>query len=169
MSSDLAERLLAAIEKRAADARAHLAVLRDLEVNPQARRPRLRACVEAWPGCAEGEYDPRCCRFPKSCSCDIYSDEHVLPEWLEEVEPTTVSAGDSSAAADLRRCEADKRIVQRYQDAEQQYHGILELFVQYGPPDALARTLMELHKQSYDALSAVLVDLAEGYGLKVTT
>lgn len=25
-------------------------------------------CVEEWPGCADGEYDPRCCRFPKSCS-----------------------------------------------------------------------------------------------------
>lgn len=29
---------------------------------------REQACVEAWPGCASGEYDPRCCRFPKSCS-----------------------------------------------------------------------------------------------------
>jgi hypothetical protein len=27
------------------------------------------ACVERWPGCAEGEYHPDCCRFPKSCSC----------------------------------------------------------------------------------------------------
>lgn len=26
-------------------------------------------CVEAWPGCFSGGYDPRCCRFPKSCSC----------------------------------------------------------------------------------------------------
>jgi hypothetical protein len=28
-------------------------------------------CVEAWPGCTQGDYDPRCCRFPKSCSCEI--------------------------------------------------------------------------------------------------
>ncbi len=27
------------------------------------------ACVERWPDCAVGEYNPACCRFPKSCSC----------------------------------------------------------------------------------------------------
>ena len=26
-------------------------------------------CVEGWPECDDGAYDPRCCRFPKSCSC----------------------------------------------------------------------------------------------------
>lgn len=26
-------------------------------------------CVAAWPECQSGGYDPRCCRFPKSCSC----------------------------------------------------------------------------------------------------
>lgn len=26
-------------------------------------------CVEQWPECFSGGYDPRCCRFPKSCSC----------------------------------------------------------------------------------------------------
>jgi len=26
-------------------------------------------CVERWPDCHSGGYDPRCCRFPKSCSC----------------------------------------------------------------------------------------------------
>lgn len=26
------------------------------------------ACVARWPDCEEGTYDPRCCRFPKSCS-----------------------------------------------------------------------------------------------------
>lgn len=25
-------------------------------------------CVKAWPECASMEYDPACCRFPKSCS-----------------------------------------------------------------------------------------------------
>lgn len=29
---------------------------------------RFKACVEAWPECESGLYDPRCCRFPKSCS-----------------------------------------------------------------------------------------------------
>lgn len=26
------------------------------------------ACVERWPECEDGAYDPRCCRFPKPCS-----------------------------------------------------------------------------------------------------
>jgi hypothetical protein len=26
-------------------------------------------CVAQWPDCQDGAYDPRCCRFPKSCSC----------------------------------------------------------------------------------------------------
>ena len=28
-------------------------------------------CVASWPDCYEGGYDPRCCRFPKSCSCEV--------------------------------------------------------------------------------------------------
>lgn len=32
---------------------------------------RLPGCVERWPECASGEFDPRCCRFPKSCSADV--------------------------------------------------------------------------------------------------
>lgn len=50
---------------------------------PQPRR-RLRACVEAWPDCSTGDYHPSCCRFPKSCSCTAYSDEHVTDADLEE-------------------------------------------------------------------------------------
>ena len=45
---------------------------------------RLRACVELWPECAEGEYNPHCCRFPKSCSCTIYDLELLQPEDLED-------------------------------------------------------------------------------------
>lgn len=33
-------------------------------------------CIVTWPECEEGKYDPRCCRFPKSCSCWI-SEEHL--------------------------------------------------------------------------------------------
>ena len=32
---------------------------------------RLPECVERWPECEEGAYDPQCCRFPKSCSCTV--------------------------------------------------------------------------------------------------
>lgn len=44
---------------------------------------RLKSCVENWPGCYEGGYDPSCCRFPKSCSCTIYDPERVKEEDLE--------------------------------------------------------------------------------------
>lgn len=38
---------------------------------PSEPQPRDPACVEAWPECEDGMYDPRCCRFPKSCSCSV--------------------------------------------------------------------------------------------------
>lgn len=46
-------------------------------------RRRLRACVENWPDCATGEYNPSCCRFPKSCSCTVYDDDRVTDADLE--------------------------------------------------------------------------------------
>lgn len=33
------------------------------EVDPQ--------CLERWPECVDGAYDPQCCRWPKSCSCEV--------------------------------------------------------------------------------------------------
>lgn len=47
------------------------------------RRPRLKACVERWPACSTGDYNPACCRFPKSCSADIYDAETISPADLE--------------------------------------------------------------------------------------
>lgn len=44
---------------------------------------RLRVCVDAWPECEEGAYDPRCCRFPKSCSCTVYDEAQVSEADLE--------------------------------------------------------------------------------------
>jgi hypothetical protein len=35
---------------------------------PDTRNPE---CVTAWPDCYDGGFDPRCCRFPKSCSCEV--------------------------------------------------------------------------------------------------
>ena len=37
-----------------------------VEPKPDSRDPE---CVKKWPECESGGYDPRCCRFPKSCSC----------------------------------------------------------------------------------------------------
>ena len=36
------------------------------EAMPDTREPE---CVKRWPECESGGYDPRCCRWPKSCSC----------------------------------------------------------------------------------------------------
>jgi hypothetical protein len=36
-------------------------------------------CVQRWPECEDGAYDPRCCRFPKNCSCGPRSVRHSLP------------------------------------------------------------------------------------------
>lgn len=47
-------------------------------------KPRLRACVEAWSECSTGEYNPACCRFPKSCSATVYDPERVTDADLEE-------------------------------------------------------------------------------------
>jgi hypothetical protein len=49
---------------------------------PKPKR-RLRECVEAWPAAETGGYDPRCCRWPKSCSASVYDPERVADEDLE--------------------------------------------------------------------------------------
>lgn len=50
------------------------------EITEEARpKPKLKlvderhaACVAEWPECSSGDYDPRCCRFPKSCSAGSF-------------------------------------------------------------------------------------------------
>lgn len=44
---------------------------------------RLRTCVENWPECRSGEYNPKCCRFPKSCSCTVYNPDTIAEVDLE--------------------------------------------------------------------------------------
>lgn len=40
--------------------------------DPKKRRyPRWAECIAAWPECEEDAYHPNCCRFPKSCSCEM--------------------------------------------------------------------------------------------------
>lgn len=41
------------------------------EVKRRFTRQKHAACLERWPECESGEYNPACCRFPKSCSCEI--------------------------------------------------------------------------------------------------
>jgi transcriptional regulator with XRE-family HTH domain len=53
----------------------HIATLHNSTIDPlvfqwiDPENNRDSRCVEQWPGCFSGGYDPRCCRFPKSCSC----------------------------------------------------------------------------------------------------
>ncbi len=58
---------------------------------------RLRECVERWPECSTGAYDPRCCRFPKSCSAGVYpdgTDESLLEPALDDDYPVLVDIDD---------------------------------------------------------------------------
>lgn len=61
-----------------------------LSVGPRTRTPRpirrLRECVELWPDCTPDGYDPRCCRFPKSCSCTAYDIATTPESELESVQ-----------------------------------------------------------------------------------
>jgi hypothetical protein len=53
--------------------------------NGSTPKRRLRSCVEQWPECETGDYDPACCRFPKSCSATVYDDDKVTDADLEPV------------------------------------------------------------------------------------
>jgi len=64
---------------------------------------RLRVCVERWPECDFGLYDPRCCRFPKSCSCTSYSAEYLKDGDLE-ADPATPRP--ETPLADCEKCGA---------------------------------------------------------------
>ena len=56
---------------------------------------RLKECIEQWPECREGTYNPRCCRFPKSCSCG------GAPESAEPPEPPNAMWMPLPLGADL--------------------------------------------------------------------
>lgn len=58
---------------------------------------RLRACVENWPECWTGGYDPRCCRFPKSCSATVYDEEYLREGDLEDLPDHSGVAGEPKA------------------------------------------------------------------------
>ena len=105
----------------------------------QPERPRLRACVEAWPDAHEGGYDPRCCRFPKSCSADVYDPAHVTAEDLEcpamtAPEPTPTEHIDAVA-----------RVVHRFVESHDRDEMVAELLTSTDPAvhaamlDALVR------------------------------
>ena len=51
---------------------------------------RLLSCIEQWPECSSGEYNPSCCRFPKSCSC--MADDEKVADYLLEPAPARPAA-----------------------------------------------------------------------------
>lgn len=57
---------------------------------------RLRGCVERWPDAETGEYNPHCCRFPKSCSATVYDADRVTDEDLEPEQPPINTPGVKS-------------------------------------------------------------------------
>jgi hypothetical protein len=69
-------------------------------------------CVEKWPECASGLYNPRCCRFPKSCSCENHA---VLSEETTTVCSTMFCYNRAPISIDLAKppfcdeCKAKKR------------------------------------------------------------
>lgn len=66
-------------------------------------RPRLKHCTEQWPECTDGEYNPSCCRFPKSCSCTIYNDD-TPPDELEDAEVIEFPKPESSENLQCIHC-----------------------------------------------------------------
>lgn len=91
MTPETARALARQLNQAAADAekaatetdaqRADRATQHGFDVDQRPRR--LRSCVEAWPEAASGGYDPRCCRFPKSCSATVYDESRVREDDLE--------------------------------------------------------------------------------------
>lgn len=54
---------------------------------------RQAGCVEAWPDCVSGDYNPWCCRFPKTCSV-----RDVAPaEFVKLTEPCETCDGSGHA------------------------------------------------------------------------
>lgn len=53
---------------------------------------RAKSCVETWPGADSGEYNPACCRFPKSCSATSVRNRVYTETKLEDAEPAVEAA-----------------------------------------------------------------------------
>lgn len=78
------------------------------DTGAESRWRRLKTCVEAWPDCVSGEYNPACCRFPKSCSCMADPDE--TPGHLLEPVPDTGADHESAGVRIPKDPEARERL-----------------------------------------------------------
>lgn len=66
-----------------------------------APRRRLKACVDNWPGCESGDYNPNCCRWPKSCSATVYDDDRVSDDDLEPALKAPAPRASDAAMTDI--------------------------------------------------------------------
>lgn len=88
--------------------------------SPAPSKRRLRACVDAWPECATGEYNPACCRFPKSCSATVYDSDRVDESDLDPAPSTErekLIAETEGRGCPYSTCECDGRLIRRLADA----------------------------------------------------
>lgn len=58
--------------------------MRNNQMKMEEELRRLKQCVKNWPECKDGDYNPSCCRFPKSCSCMGYNPETISEDELED-------------------------------------------------------------------------------------
>ena len=65
-------------------------------------------CLASWPDCYEGGYDPRCCRFPKSCSCEVRQEAPANSSGSLTSPPT---------GSLVQRVATDAELCQAYNDA----------------------------------------------------
>lgn len=63
------------------------------------------ACRERWPECRQGGYDPACCRFPKSCSCDASPQPVTAPPAAQQGDSGHGDGGEAVQAAMAVLCD----------------------------------------------------------------
>jgi len=105
------------------------------ELSPFDGSRRLRACVERWPEAWTCGYDPRCCRFPKSCSATVYDLDRVDESDLEPVEMTSTAPPQAGERSDIRKG------TKEYETAllRQRYHDLRAAVIRDGLPNLVAR------------------------------
>ena len=80
-----------------------LATVRFTDITCAMRNPE---CLKQWPDCVDGEYNPLCCRFPKSCSCDIRDPNEIDLEAMRHAEEFMLEyESDFRALAKIERQE----------------------------------------------------------------
>lgn len=137
---------------------------------------RLKSCIANWPDCYEGGYDPSCCRFPKSCSCTIYSDgiddDLLEPEPDIPAEPTS----DTVPQRQMNGEDADRRMhwlrLARELGQEDDFRALMDDLRREGAGDAQRGTARSINASDYPRYRSTItgylmdgrtVDLIEEY------